>query len=141
MNYKAQKVNGKKVDTHRYIMEEYLGRKLSKDEVVHHIDGNKRNNSIENLEVLTRAEHSRIHTKGRAVSEETKNKIKEALTGRPNLVDSKRVYQYDLENNFIRDFPSAREAARYLGNVTRSVHISEVCRCQRKSAYGYIWKY
>jgi glutamine synthetase type III len=33
-NYKAIKVNGKKMDEHRYIMEQYLGRQLARDEVV-----------------------------------------------------------------------------------------------------------
>lgn len=46
---------------HRYIMEQYLGRKLTNNEVVHHIDGNKQNNNINNLKVMTRGEHSRLH--------------------------------------------------------------------------------
>lgn len=49
------------VKVHRAIMEEHLGRKLSPDEVVHHIDGNKKNNDISNLKVMTRGEHSRLH--------------------------------------------------------------------------------
>lgn len=46
---------------HRLVMENYLGRKLGKDEVVHHIDGNRKNNNIENLVLMTRGEHSRHH--------------------------------------------------------------------------------
>ena len=46
---------------HRLVMENYLGRKLGKDEVVHHIDGNRENNNIENLVLMTRGEHSRHH--------------------------------------------------------------------------------
>ena len=46
---------------HRVVMENYLGRLLLPQEVVHHIDGNKKNNSIENLQLLTREEHSRMH--------------------------------------------------------------------------------
>jgi DNA-binding NarL/FixJ family response regulator len=80
--YKAIKVNGKKSDEHRYIMEQYLGRELSRNEVVHHKDGQKDNNEIENLEVMDLSEHSRQHQLGHIPSEETKQKISEALTGR-----------------------------------------------------------
>lgn len=46
---------------HRIVVENYLGRLLRKDEVVHHKDGNKTNNDISNLVVLTQQEHSRLH--------------------------------------------------------------------------------
>lgn len=48
---------------HRLIMEEHLGRKLKSSEVIHHIDGNKLNNDISNLKVMTRGEHSKLHRK------------------------------------------------------------------------------
>lgn len=50
---------------HRQIMEAAIGRKLVFNEVVHHIDGNKKNNNIENLIILSRAEHSRTHALNR----------------------------------------------------------------------------
>ena len=46
---------------HRVVMENYLGRLLCQDEVVHHIDHNKKNNDIENLELYIRTEHTREH--------------------------------------------------------------------------------
>lgn len=46
---------------HRVLMEKYLGRSLSDDEVVHHIDGNKHNNEISNLRVMTRRDHTFLH--------------------------------------------------------------------------------
>lgn len=48
---------------HREIMEKHLSRKLESCEHVHHLDENKRNNAIGNLEVLSNIEHGRQHAK------------------------------------------------------------------------------
>lgn len=48
---------------HRVVMEEHLGRKLSTDEHVHHIDGNVENNDISNLQLVSNSEHRQIHAK------------------------------------------------------------------------------
>ncbi|TSP11467.1 HNH endonuclease signature motif containing protein [Cupriavidus campinensis] len=46
---------------HVVLMEQHLGRRISENEVVHHRDENKHNNDLTNLEVMTRAEHARLH--------------------------------------------------------------------------------
>ena len=50
---------------HRLKMEEYLGRYLLPEEVVHHIDGNKINNFIGNLILMTKSKHISLHKKGK----------------------------------------------------------------------------
>lgn len=46
---------------HRLVAEQSLGRYLEPGEVVHHINGDPRDNRPENLEVMTQAEHTRVH--------------------------------------------------------------------------------
>ncbi len=46
---------------HRYVMEEYLGRRLSREEHVHHINHDKKDNRIENLQIISNSEHGKLH--------------------------------------------------------------------------------
>lgn len=61
VKYVTIKIGSDRFLEHRLVMESYLGRKLEDHEVVHHIDGNGMNNKIENLQLMTRSEHSRHH--------------------------------------------------------------------------------
>jgi hypothetical protein len=49
------------VREHRLVMEAYLGRYLDPRELVHHIDGNRKNNVIDNLELVHNEEHISHH--------------------------------------------------------------------------------
>ena len=82
--YKAVKVGGRKMDEHRAVVEAEIGRRLRRDEIVHHINGDKRDNRLSNLVIMDLAEHSRLHMAGRTVPEETKKRISRSLVGNRN---------------------------------------------------------
>lgn len=46
---------------HIVVMEKIIGRKVLPNEVVHHIDHNRKNNDPENLVLMTRSDHARLH--------------------------------------------------------------------------------
>ena len=87
----------------------------------------------------------------RSQSEETKEKLSKKIKGTSNIKNSgtnngmsghipanaRCVLQYDLEGNFIKEWPSAAEAKRQLGID----NITVVCSGKRKTAGGFIWKY
>ena len=52
----------------------------------------------------------------------------------------KPISQYDLQNNYIRDWESTTTAAIALGDINKKKNISSCLKGKKKSAYGYIWK-
>ncbi len=53
---------------HRMIMENFLGRILASDEIVHHINGDLKDNSIKNLQVISQSFHMSQHYKEREIN-------------------------------------------------------------------------
>ncbi len=54
-------IDKQQVKEHRYVMEQYLGYQLDPKEIVHHRNGDKTDNRIENLVVMSQAEHMKEH--------------------------------------------------------------------------------
>ena len=65
--YAQRKINGRKILAHRAVIEEYLNRRLGRDELVHHKNGDRRDNRIENLEIVTAKQHSIHHNQNSPV--------------------------------------------------------------------------
>lgn len=79
--YRKIKMGGKTLNLHRYLMEQHLGRKLLPNEIVHHINGDRFDNRIENLTVMSVSEHSRMENLGKKLSDEHKAKVSNSLIG------------------------------------------------------------
>jgi len=56
--YRILYVDGKQIGEHRYVMEQHLGRSLLPEESVHHINGVREDNRVENLELWSKAQPS-----------------------------------------------------------------------------------
>lgn len=98
---------------------------------VNHIDENKENNNVNNLEWCTISYNNKY---GNGFIERCINARKGSI-----LKTAKQVLQYSLDGKFIKEYYSAMEAARQ--NNCRQGGISECCNGKQKTAYGYVWKY
>lgn len=59
--YKTVKRGGKTVLLHRWLVEQQLGRPLAPGEQVHHRNGDRHDNRLENLQVMSATEHQGHH--------------------------------------------------------------------------------
>lgn len=126
---------------------------------VHHIDEDKTNNSVENLQVMTMAEHQRLHKQiyepikvcivcGKEYEAPLRHRKRSKVCSmdcwykfqkQRGLESKKKIAQYDLQGNFLKMWDSATDIERELGFAG-----SNICKCCKKVipyAYGYKWRY
>lgn len=90
---------------------------------INHKDENKENDNADNLEWCTCKYNQNYGTRNERISKSRMRK----------------VYQYDLQGNFIKGFESLNSAAKSVNGDYKN--ISAVCSGRQKTHKGYIWKY
>jgi hypothetical protein len=134
--YKVELYKNKKSKifyVHRIVAMAFIPNPKNKSEV-NHIDGNKLNNNVSNLEWNT-------------ISENQKHAIKHKLRSPSPMLgkfgklnpNSKPVLQYDLNGNLVKRWDSIADIERELG-INRSC-ISNNLIGNYKTSYGFVWKY
>lgn len=121
----------------RLVYETFIG-KIPNGYEVHHIDGNRLNNCVDNLIAITEKEHNRIHR------EANPNIVKGIVDYQKN-VRAKGVVQLSLDGRFIAEYPSYKEAERKTGISYTSIRqfinkIEYAPGKLRKHAGGYLWR-
>lgn len=130
--------NGKSSNkfVHRLVAMAFISNVENKP-TVNHIDGNKHNNRVENLEWCTNKEQTAHALKIGLIDNKNRDWSKFAKAGQD--ANSKIVYQYDLNDDFINKYKSISEASRQTN--TNHSNIIMCCKGQRKTAGGYKWRY
>ena len=130
----------RKALVHRIVAAAFIDNPMGK-KTVNHIDGNKCNNAVDNLEWATYSENHK-HAFKHGLKVVSDNQRKAASKTGKRTCDANRPRKAVVmmnENGEIKTFNSAHEAARYIGGSPSA--IVACCKGKYQTCKGYRWKY
>lgn len=114
---------------HRIVAETFLDNPENKP-YVNHIDGDKTNNHVNNLQWVTNSEN---------VKHAYENKLIKNYKGKYNKL-SKSVDMYDLQNNIVNSFESISQASNIM-NIPKRTISNQCDRLTKTRKYSYYFRY
>lgn len=118
----------KRIVVHRLVAQTFILNPKALPQI-NHIDGNKQNNNINNLEWCNNSENQKhAYEKGL--------KLKKIGVNNPG---HKKLNQYDLQGNYIKTWDYIKQAGDSL-NIPNS-NIVKCCKKTYKTAGGFVWRY
>ena len=131
------------IPIHRLLARAFIPNPENKT-AIDHIDTDKTNYALSNLRWVTAKENAnnpltKQHNKLNAQSEIAMKKRMETRMAKKTKTSPRRVFQYSKDGTFIAEYESSRDAGRKTGVIASAVR--GVCKGERYSAGGYIWRY
>lgn len=126
-----------KVSYHRHVMSLHVGYWLSKTEHVHHIDGNRANNDINNLMLTNASEHARQH-----MTETMRDRGAVPVLSRPCKQCNKEFWparheqmfcSYECDKEFRKKFEVTKEELKELVWKMPTTHVAKIFKVSDKA--------
>ena len=134
----------KTIKVHRLVAEHFIENENNYP-CVNHIDSNRKNNDVSNLEWVTHKQNMEHAVKNHRFDNMAKLNSKRMKGNKlngyiyANEITKKKIIQCDLDDNFIKEYESISEASRQTG-----INIMSISCCankKRKSGGGYLWHF
>ncbi|WP_087094306.1 HNH endonuclease [Levilactobacillus brevis] len=126
-NYAAVTIDGRKIHVHRLLMEYELLNNIPITFCVHHLDGNKMNDSIDNLAIMVSGAHNSHHMNGHVITDKQREMILKANHRRKGMKIQRRVkVPLDELKVFLKDGKSINWISRHYecdwATIKRRIH-------------------